>query len=138
MLRMQERAEEQQQRIEARTAVQFPPVYSITQPFHTSQRPRPSTPAYATNTVKAGHPPTSSSGSSPINGEGKADTRSTVREFMRWLVSEQPEEDRTEYERAQEIIVEQMWTVGDLRDMSSTSSELYRIATSEPFRLRMM
>jgi hypothetical protein len=135
ILQMQERAVEQQHLQQSR----YPhtnEVYSISQPFQSSQRHQPSISAHTTTTTRTGYYPTASSSSSPISGDGKADTRSTARMFMRWLVNEQPEEDRAEYQRAQEIVVEQMWTIGDLRDMSTIGTELYRVAISEPYRLK--
>lgn len=74
--------------------------------------------------------------SSPVSGAGRIDTRGTTRAFMKWLVEQQPEEDRAEYERAREVAIEQMWTIEDLKSMSTSSSELYKVATSEPFKLK--
>lgn len=71
-----------------------------------------------------------------MNGVSKFDSWSTVKEFLNWLVDKQLEEEKAEYQRVKEVAIEQYWTIGDLKDMSLSSSKLYRIATSEPFRLK--
>jgi hypothetical protein len=34
------------------------------------------------------------------------------------------------------VAVKQKWTILDLREMSTVSSELYKIAVAEPYRLK--
>jgi 3-dehydroquinate dehydratase len=58
-----------------------------------------------------------------------------VRDFFRWLVSEQEEEDWGLYEHAGEVAVEEMWTVRDLREMSDVKSDLYKVAVMH-FKLK--
>ena len=59
-----------------------------------------------------------------------------MKAFLKWLIDGQSEEDKDEYIRTSDIIIEEMWTIKDLKDMSTSSNEVYRIATSEPFRLK--
>ncbi|KAF2788126.1 hypothetical protein K505DRAFT_116095 [Melanomma pulvis-pyrius CBS 109.77] len=65
-----------------------------------------------------------------------ADSRSTVKEFFDWLVMEQLADDRDDYLRAQEVVVEQKWTIKDFREMANVGGELYKIAVGEPYRLK--
>ncbi|ORY02354.1 hypothetical protein BCR34DRAFT_591927 [Clohesyomyces aquaticus] len=74
--------------------------------------------------------------SSPLSGAGKADSRAHVKAFFKWLVAEQPEEDQEDYIQAQQVAVEQRWTVKDLKEMATPQSELYLLATSAPYRLK--
>ena len=71
-----------------------------------------------------------------INVADRLGNRSTVRMLLRWLVDEQPEQDKDEYIRTSDIIIKEMWTIKDLKDMSTSSSDVYHMATSEPFRLK--
>jgi hypothetical protein len=72
--------------------------------------------------------------SSPVNQE-KDDSRATVKDFFNWLVEQQPEEDKDDYEIAGEVAVSQKWTVQDLRAMSSPGNELYAVAVGA-FKLK--
>jgi hypothetical protein len=109
-----------------------PPTYHAAFLLPASYNPAPSAPVLL-STPSQVH---SGINSSPVNTNGQADTRSTVKEFLEWLTNEQPEVDRAEYMRTSEVIIGEMWTIGDLKDMSSSGSELYCIATSEPHRLK--
>jgi hypothetical protein len=59
-----------------------------------------------------------------------------VRDFFNWLVAQQPEEDRYDYQQAQEVAISEKWTIKDLKEMSNVSGELYKIAVSERFKLK--
>ena len=137
VMRMKERVEEQEERYEQRALEREARKATISSLYGNLSHPytsqRQATPIYATDAAVPASKPASSS---PVNGAGKPDNRSTVREFMRWLVEQQPDEDKAEYKRAREVAVEQMWTIGDLKAMSTSISAMYHIATGEPFRLK--
>ena len=45
--------------------------------------------------------------SSPVTRGGKEDTREIVRKFFAWLVEQQLEDERADYEQACEVVIEQ-------------------------------
>ena len=74
--------------------------------------------------------------SSPLGGAGKADSRAHVKAFFEWLVAEQPEDDQEDYIQAQQVALEQRWSVKDLKGMAVPRSDLYLVATSALYRLK--
>lgn len=73
--------------------------------------------------------------SSPIT-QGRSDSRAAVKAFFNWLIEHAEEETRDEYERTRDVAIQEMWTIADLQDMSILGSNLYRMATAEPHKLK--
>ncbi|KAF2729825.1 hypothetical protein EJ04DRAFT_587796 [Polyplosphaeria fusca] len=72
--------------------------------------------------------------SSPL--DSKSHTRSDVRGFLTWLIEQQSEEDALEYIRTQDVILGQMWTVDDIKQMADRTSVAYTEAIKEPHCLK--
>ena len=72
---------------------------------------RPTTLVYA---IDAAVPASNPASSSLVGRIEKPSSCCTVREFV-WLVKQQLDEVKAEYEQAREATVEQIWTIGDLR-----------------------
>lgn len=83
--------------------------------------PRPATPHRVIVHAPAG-------ASSPVTQGAYEDSRKVVKEFFKWLIAQQDEEDQEDFAEAGKIAVEQRWTVGDLREMAKPGSELHKLA----------
>jgi len=66
--------------------------------------------------------------SSPIAGAGREDTRAVVKEFFKWIVEQQPEEDVEEYLAVAKVAIAQRWTMKDIKEMALPSSDMYHVA----------
>jgi hypothetical protein len=73
--------------------------------------------------------------SSPIAGSGREDTRQIIKAFFGWLILQQPEDERADYEHAADVAIDQRWTISDLREMSKPDGNLYSIAVRD-FKLK--
>ena len=73
--------------------------------------------------------------SSPIAGSGREDTRQIIKAFFGWLILQQPEDERADYEHAADVAIDQRWTISDLREMSKPDGNLYSIAVHD-FKLK--
>jgi hypothetical protein len=73
--------------------------------------------------------------SSPIAGSRHEDTRQIIKAFFSWLILQQPEDKRANYEHTTDIAINQRWTIEDLHEMSKPDRNLYSIAVHN-FKLK--
>ncbi|KAF2276932.1 uncharacterized protein EI97DRAFT_500600 [Westerdykella ornata] len=111
--------------------LQLDQVYATVRP---SAVHRPATPRDITSAGEGvASQPTSTqntTSSSPVSSAGKEDTCQTVKDFFKWLIAQQPAEDRGPYEAAQRVVIEEMWTIKDLKDMAKLKSDLHDLAVN--------
>ena len=115
---------------EPSAAIQQQPVYQQ-QPLYQSQPASPaSTLPVASSTMnskkKKTAPPSIARKSSPI--DSIVDNSMLVTEFFKWLVKKTPKERRNRLTEIYLVVLDQEWTMDDLKQMANPTSTPYRVA----------
>ncbi|KAI2484610.1 hypothetical protein Ptr902_03550 [Pyrenophora tritici-repentis] len=98
----------------------YPVAVGYPQPAHSLQIQQVYSPILAQVTLCShtlGHALTISTLTSIPVGGGGEDSTQIVKEFLKWLIEQQLEDDQNEYEWVQEVAMSEEWTVKDLKEI---------------------